>query len=255
MKVFFIYVIYAIACIGIVISFRTSYWNHLFQRPRTISNSKAFSNRIARRKIEWFLFSTNTKLSFNKYGIGIRDESVEESPAAVNESLQSVEKILDVRELNEKWIDVCIDESRPQDLNSYSLAKVLPYVIDQWHTIQLVNSSSEQLSVQDIPETFITEKELLNIWLLNSNLPFGKKAESFTAKDALLLIEDEEEKDIMGDSSLESTNLATKSTIESDEVLGLEDPEFIITTQVSSVIYAVENSHSDTTNNKYCYFI
>lgn len=187
------------------------------------------------------LFSNSAKLSFTKFGVGYNEKSSDSPSNDTNFDDLLIEKILDINELNEKWIDICIDESRPNDLNSFSLSKVLPYVMKEYHTLQLVNSSIDPLVSENRTEIFITEKELENIWLMNANLPMGKSIEKFNIKDSLLLLEDEEDREIMGISNEEiqvgkanvSDSFELAYSSQQDIELDDKQPELVITLQVS----------------------
>ena len=207
-------------------SYRIPHFNSIL-KPRIIEKSTIT------------LFSSSEKLSFTKFGVGYNENSSDSSNNNdyIFDDLLG-EKIVDITELNEKWIDICIDESRPNDLNNFSLSKVLPYVMKEYHTLQLVNSSIDTLTSENRTEIFITEKELENIWLVNANLPMGKSIEKFNIKDSLLLLHDEEDEEIMGISNSEiqvgnitnSYDLAYSS--QQDIELDDKQPELVITLQV-----------------------
>ena len=223
------------SCLGLI-----SFSVYAYRIPH-LNPFLAASRRILFDKRATALFSNSVKLSFTNYGIGYNEKtsgSSNNNTITFNDLLG--EKIVDINELNEKWIDICIDESRPNDLNKFSLSKVLPYVMKEYHTLQLVNSSINSLVSDNKTDIFITEKELENIWLMNANLPMGKSIEKFSIKDSLLLLDDEEDLEIMGFSNdetlvgpenvLNSLELAYSS--QQDIELDDKQPELVITLQV-----------------------
>ena len=220
----------------VVNSYRIPTLNSIF-KTRKVESSGFYD-----KKSTVTLFSNSAKLSFTNYGVGYNEKTGDQlnNDTSIFNDLLGGEKIIDVTELNEKWIDICIDESRPNDLNNFSISKVLPYVMKDHRSLQLVNSSINTLISENKTEIFITEQELENIWLMNANLPMGKPFEKFNIKDSLLLLDDDEDKEIMGFSNLEIQvgNANVSNSVElsypSQQDIELDDqqPELVITIQV-----------------------
>ena len=217
-------------------SYRIPTLNSIFKTRKV--ESSGFNDK----KSTVTLFSNSAKLSFTNYGVGYNEKTGDQfnNDSSTFSDLLGGEKIIDVTELNEKWIDICIDESRPNDLNNFSISKVLPYIMKEHRSLQLVNSSINTFMSENKTEIFITEKELENIWLMNANLPMGKPVEKFNIKDSLLLLDDDEDQEIMGLSSLEIQvgNASVSNSVElsfpSQQDIELDDkqPELVITLQV-----------------------
>ena len=99
-----------------------------------------------------------------------------------------------------KWIDLCIEKSRPQDIDLFSLQYILPFIIRDDSKVQLINKTDELLS-ENSKEIYITETELQRLWHEKASSPFGKSTDSFKIEDALLLLEDDEDSIIIGNNS------------------------------------------------------
>lgn len=193
-------------------------------------------NNNAIRQYSHPLFSVDAKLIFNKLG------NEEHNPDADKDKLCELldsypTKIFTIDELNSKWIDICIDESRPNDLNSFTLVKIIPYLLQNHLKIQIVDENFEQFESIEDSEVFITEAELRNLWQLKSMTALGKPIESFDVQTALLLVEDESDEnnseiDIHSTPSEASISLLSSSTstqVHSDEID--DGPELYITLQ------------------------
>jgi hypothetical protein len=157
--------------------------------------------------------------------------------------------VMTMEELQAKWIDICIEQSRPQDMDAFSLLNVLPLVVKEHQYVVLVNNSADAIEKTTATDAssiiYITDQELQRIWQKASLGPMGKPADTFDSKNALLLINDEEDEILMGveekevNESLRPLAHQLKSEIDSfdassfiaEEIDG--GVEYIITTEVN----------------------
>jgi hypothetical protein len=143
--------------------------------------------------------------------------------------------VVSEEELKAKWIDICIDESRPNDLNSISLKRLVPLIIRDDAIVQLENQTAALLESTEMGEIFITEQELINVWSAASLEPMGRTVDKFTVEDALLLIDDDYMDEIMGEDSptgsSKSNGLLALSSSLDDEVIDEEEEELVVTSQ------------------------
>lgn len=77
-------------------------------------------------------------------------------------------------------------------MNAFSLFAALPLIYREDVQVALSNTTL-QIQSQSSDEIYITEQELKRIWSEKSQLPFGKAITKFDLKEALLLVEDEED--------------------------------------------------------------
>jgi hypothetical protein len=158
--------------------------------------------------------------------------------------------VMTMEELQAKWIDMCIEQSRPQDMDAFSLLNMLPLVTKEHEFVVLVNRSAEAIEkIKDATSDansviYVTEQELQRVWKEASLTGMGKPVDSFDAKFALLLLNDEEDNHLVGDDIKENTGLAVGdnlmktaqsllSEIEAFDTGSFEDEEgveYIITT-------------------------
>ena len=111
--------------------------------------------------------------------------------------------VLTVEELKAKWIDICIEQSRPEDMDAFSIARVLPLVVRENAYVQVLNRSAEAVEAavlaDDSAVEYITAQELERLWREAALLPMGRHAEAaFDCKAALLLLRDEEDESLVG---------------------------------------------------------
>jgi len=140
----------------------------------------------------------STKITFNNVGLGYDEDDSGLQSEGLNELLPSSSPlVLTVEDLNSRWIDICIDESRPDDLKAFSLTKIIPLILKDCRNFQIIDSVSQYSNSLADSEIFVTEKELQNIWIRRSNEPMGKILDAFNIKDALLEIVDEEDIELM----------------------------------------------------------
>ena len=135
--------------------------------------------------------------------------------------------VLTVEELKSKWIDICIEQSRPEDMDSFSIASVLPLVVRENELVELVNRTAEAIESSllhdDSAIEYITEQELARLWKESSLLPMGKSANAFDCKSALLLLRDEEDASLMGEDSVAVADQERAKVTISDSELALRD--------------------------------
>lgn len=185
----------------------------------------------------------SNKLSWDKtpFVDHIEDNRIEDDSVIANlkllDTVNSETVVVSEAELKAKWIDICIDESRPDDLNSISLKRLVPLIIRDDAIVQLENKTAELAESTDSKEIFITEQELLRVWTTASTEPMGRSLDSFTLEDALLLIDDDYIDEIMGENDSSSTvgsisrDLLALSTTLEDEVIDDEEQELVVTSQ------------------------
>ena len=162
--------------------------------------------------------------------------------------------VMSMEELQAKWIDICIEQSRPQDMDAFSLLNVLPLVVKEHEFIVLVNKSAEAIEKTTAADAssiiFITDQELQRLWEKASLGPMGKSLDSFDSKHALLLINDEEDDILIGETSSETVlslpsqlmtraqNLKVEIDTLNAEAFEMEEidggVEYVVTTDVST---------------------
>lgn len=103
-------------------------------------------------------------------------------------------QLVRLESIKENWLNYCIDQSKPDDINTFNIKTILPLIMREDSYIQLVNDTNDQ----NIQTLYVTEIELKRIWNKNTNYIWNKN-NNFNAKDALLLIDDEEDVLLMGD--------------------------------------------------------
>lgn len=208
------------------------------------------------------LFSSTTSLAM-PHSLP-RDGYKEGPPDSGEDTQKSLEPlegknpiVMTMEELQAKWIDICIEQSRPQDMDAFSLLNVLPLVVRENEFVVLVNSTADAIEKTTVADAssvlFITEQELQRMWQKTSLGPMGKNAGAFDAKFALLLVNDEEDELLIGSGESEiagsllplAQNL--KSEIEAFDAASFESEEsddgieYIITTNVSSRTAQITN--------------
>ena len=128
---------------------------------------------------------------------------------------------IDAATLNEKWIDICVEQSRPQDMDKYALRTILPLLTREDSVLELHNGDEEEVS-DDV--TFISEQELQKVWEQASHTAMGKPMSSFTIDEALLLLPDKDADDVMF-TGVQEDSVAAEAAV----ALEKEDTEFYIT--------------------------
>ncbi len=131
--------------------------------------------------------------------------------------------VIDASTLNEKWIDICVEQSRPQDMDKYALRTILPLLLREDSVLELHSDRGESSTDEEV---FITEQELKKVWARASHTAMGKPESSFTIEEALLLLPDEEADDVMFDGAHDGSVAA-----EAAALLKSEDTELYITEQ------------------------
>ena len=120
---------------------------------------------------------------------------------------------LTVEELKSRWLDRCIERSRPEDMSAFSLKRALALLVREDTVVELVNKTEDLVSKSG-SEVFVTESELRRIWTEQSLRAMGRAASLFSVEESLLLVPDEDDDIIMGDDEDEE-----------DEVSRVEDYE------------------------------
>lgn len=129
---------------------------------------------------------------------------------------------IDVDTLVQQWIDTCLAEGRASDADKFSLKSAIPLLTKKNTVVQLVNATLEASQAQDKSVTYISEEELKKLWVDGSYRAMGKPASGYSVQDALLLMDDGDELEL-----LESAG--------KDDQLAVDDKEeVIITHQVHS---------------------
>lgn len=206
----------------------------------------------------------NTKLLASTTSLAMphalpRDSYKEGPPDSGEEMQKSLEPlegkdpiVMTMEELQAKWIDICIEQSRPQDMDAFSLLNVLPLIIREHEYVVLVNNSADAIEKRTATDAssiiYITDQELNRMWVKASLGPMGKPLDAYDAKHALLLLNDEEDELLMGpfesdnDASLLPLAQSLKSDINSFDIAAFEAEEqdggveYIITTDVSALL-------------------
>lgn len=115
--------------------------------------------------------------------------------------------VISEEELQEKWIDICIEESRPGDMSKVTLSRILPSIMRDDVIIKLENREENVLQyIDDSDIIYVTEQELLEIWESASTEPMGKSVEEFDVEQALLLLPDEDYEDLIVNSGKSSSS-------------------------------------------------
>jgi hypothetical protein len=120
-----------------------------------------------------------------------------------------VEPIIDIMkvsydELQAKWIEICMDQSKEADMDSFSFSKIIHLIKKENTLVEITNDVINPLDNLN-NEIYITEQELQNAWLESSKTAMGKLIDKFNIKESLLLLDDEEYTDLM-DNYTEETN-------------------------------------------------
>ena len=131
--------------------------------------------------------------------------------------------VIDAATLNEKWIDICVEQSRPQDMDKYALRTILPLLMREDSVLELHNDRQDGSNDEEI---FITEQELKKVWAQASHTAMGKPESSFCVEEALLLLPDEEVDDVMFEGINDDSVAA-----EAAALLKKEDTELYVTEQ------------------------
>ena len=190
-------------------------------------------------------------------------DSYKEGPTESEDQQRAMEPLegknpitMTMEELQAKWIDICIEQSRPQDMDAFSLLNVLPLVAREHEFVVLVNKSAEAIEKTTAADAssiiFITDQELMRLWQKASLGPMGKPLDAFDSKHALLLINDEEDDSLIGEeyssenvlalpSQLLSIGEKLKNEIDTFDAETFDEEidggiEYIITTDVSAVL-------------------
>lgn len=100
-----------------------------------------------------------------------------------------------VEELQPKWIDICIEQKRPNDVDLFCLRSVLPLLLREDSIVLFTNKTAE---TADSGEIYVTELELRRLWAEKSQQAMGKGMDKFDLEEALLLLTDEEDDMLMG---------------------------------------------------------
>ncbi|KAJ1428835.1 hypothetical protein B484DRAFT_65478 [Ochromonadaceae sp. CCMP2298] len=198
----------------------------------SLSFGIAFRSRwLGNGKVAVSLYSTKINWESLPINRAVEDEVDRDKSPRLRALIDtSSPRLVDVEPMLSKWIDLCIEESRPDDLSKFSLRTVIPMVQEVDALVEIVNATLDRVQAIDFSETFITEQELKKLWMLNSNQAMAKGVGKYNARDALLLIDDEDVAEVMGDdytSALGLSSLEVSKLAEVDET----DRELVITEQ------------------------
>jgi hypothetical protein len=84
--------------------------------------------------------------------------------------------------------------------------------------VELVNKTLEREQSKDKTITYVTSKELENVWKANTFRAMGKPMESFDEDEAMMMLDDEDERELLGADdvaeSLEDTEQETIITLQ-----------------------------------------
>jgi len=163
---------------------------------------------------------------------GYKEGSMQEEPLTPRLLLLDEENAptvsVAVEELQAKWIDRCIEQSRPKDMDLFSLRAAIPLLLREDSLVVFHNATSE---MADSDEIYVTEAELRRLWIEASGTAMGKPVDKFTVDDALLLLTDEEDEVLLGDYAQALDNEALKISYDSAEGATVVDDrtEYIVT--------------------------
>ena len=136
-------------------------------------------------------------------------------------------------DLQEKWIDICVEQIRPQDMDLFSLHAILPLILRDDTVIELRNKTQEAITEDEI---YITEQELQRLWIKNSDKPMGKPLTQFSVEEALLLLPDAEADELMAPNLEFTQYVATDSPSVSSISLLKEDGDIINDGEVAEYV-------------------
>lgn len=105
---------------------------------------------------------------------------------------------IDVDTLVQQWIEQNLAEGKAVDKTEFSLKSAIPLAISSNYPVELVNRTMEQEQAVDISVTYISEDELQKIWRWNMYKPMSKPSERYNPKEAFMLLDDEDMKELMG---------------------------------------------------------
>ena len=128
-------------------------------------------------------------------------------------------------------------------------------------------SEIEEVQDEENLEIFVTEKELKRVWAEAALKPFGRPLESFNVKDALLLLMDEEDEELMGPNeeekeekekeelALSTQGKKTKATKTPKKASSKasKEPEVFVAQQVESE-YLISSS-SSSSSSSYSFYL
>lgn len=160
-----------------------------------------------KRNIKYFSSLTPVKLDWAaRKNAKLNESNVENRFAGLKQDLD-VYVTVSEEELLKKWKEMCISTNKLDESDKFSLGLIIPFFgQDDTHIVLQSRLSSHDISTDEI---YITEQELHRIWLEASLLPFGKPSAEYNSEDALLLVNDEEDEEIL--SSISSTDIISLS--------------------------------------------
>lgn len=118
----------------------------------------------------------------------------------------------------------------------FSYSKIAPYLLSSTKIKVVVDREVERYEPEKSETIYITEQELLRIWGDHSSHALGKKEASYSAAEALLLLDEENEQDLMVDVSTlyDSDHDSSNSNNESDDGTILDDVDNIDISQLKT---------------------
>lgn len=173
--------------------------------------NKYFSS-LSQIKLDWSIhknIKVNESTSENRFSCLKRDSGVSVS--------------ISEEELYKKWKEICISEDKSAEIDNFSLGLIIPLFGQDNTHIVLQNRKS----TYDNDEIYITEQELNRVWREASLLPFGKPSSEYNIEDALLLVTDEEDEEILRASC--STDLISATMIKSLDIDVNPETELYVT--------------------------
>lgn len=120
---------------------------------------------------------------------------------------------IEVDSLADTWTEYLTHKNDTTKIDTFSLKKVLPLIMNPTTRVELINSTQERIEAEHVPVQYITEAELQRLWKKNSLRALAKPESQYTTEEALMLVgEDEmdkllgfaeEEEDIVSDEGME----------------------------------------------------
>ena len=118
-------------------------------KPNTVFSLTSFNDfNLINKRRHSKLFSSKINWSNVKITTTNSNDNID----VENDSLQlialkdfSKPTIINVDDLQAKWIDLCIENSKPEDLNKFSLNKIIPMVCMEDKYVEVVNRTLDRI--------------------------------------------------------------------------------------------------------------
>lgn len=181
----------------------------------------------------------NNLLPRDGYKEGTPEEEVGSRLVLLDTTTAPIVKIT-VEELQAKWIDICIEQSRPKDMDHFCLKSVLPMLLRDDSLVMFTNKTAETAYSGEL---YVTEQELKRLWAEASLQAMGKGIDKFTIEEALLLLTDDEDDMLLDiDNSVQLDHIElTEDSAEGVSVVE-DKTEYFVSTQELQRIWSQRSS-------------